>query len=294
MNKYQVSYITDNYYSQPVHKAVLEFMVLPEKTSSQNYYDLKIENSLGINAQFSHSLFNANLLRFNLQKPFSAFGMKVSFTVEKEVINPFDFIELSCELENKMLHELTFMISNHNFLSLSRYTTPEKQDIPCIIMRQRNEPVFMYLQRLNTFVNGFLKYQTNSTTTQTMIDDILLHRKGVCQDFAHLFICLARISGIPARYVSGYLDQGSDLAGSAALHAWAEALIPGIGWIGFDPANRLVANEHYIKIAHGVDYADCMPIKGVLQFAGESNTNYFVNVKMKNELNYIQNQVQSQ
>jgi hypothetical protein len=294
MNRYQISYITQNHYSQPVKKAVLEFMVLPEEKSGQKYSGLKIVNSLGVKAQVSESLYNAKLLRFNVNQSFTDFDLEVSFTAEKEEYNPFNFIEPSTEQENEMLRDLSFMITNHNFLALSHYTSPETEDIPCIAMRQRDESVFTYLYRLNSFVFNFLKYQPNTTTTQTLIDNILKNRKGVCQDFTHLFISLARINGIPARYVSGYLNQESDLTGSAALHAWAEALVPGVGWIGFDSTNNLVANEHYIKISHGIDYADCMPIKGVLQFAGESITKYSVNVKSQQELNFIQNQVQSQ
>ncbi len=87
-----------------------------------------------------------------------------------------------------------------------------------------------------------------------------------------------RANGIPARYVSGYLDQGHEFTGNAAMHAWAEALLPGTGWIGFDPSNNLLANIHYIKIGHGLDYKDCMPINGILIAKGEGTTEYSVQV----------------
>src|SRR5690606_35595902 len=97
-------------------------------------------------------------------------------------------------------------------------------------------------------------------------------------DYTHIFIGMCRYNGIPACYVSGYLNQGMDFVGSTLMHAWVEAFIPGVGWVGFDPTNNLLVNEHYIKVSHGADYADCSPIKGVLKTNGENKTSYQVKV----------------
>jgi transglutaminase-like putative cysteine protease len=105
--------------------------------------------------------------------------------------------------------------------------------------------------------------------------------KGVCQDFTHLFVAIARKNRIPCRYVSGYLNQGGGVVGAAAMHAWVEAFVPGNGWHGFDPTNNLLIDKNYIKTAHGVDYSDCSPIKGVLQTSGENHTKYQVKVRTK-------------
>jgi transglutaminase-like putative cysteine protease len=87
---------------------------------------------------------------------------------------------------------------------------------------------------------------------------------GVCQDFAHLFITVARHWGIPARYVMGYLDPGKTDGKQAApaTHAWAEALVPGGGWIGFDATHNLLANDAYVPVAIGRDYLDAAPQRG--------------------------------
>ena len=106
------------------------------------------------------------------------------------------------------------------------------------------------------------------TDIDTRIDEVLHHRKGVCQDYAHLFIAICRKNKIPARYVSGYLNQGADFIGSSQMHAWVEALVPGLGWIGFDSTNNLLADHHYVKIAHGTDFRDCSPIVGILETSG--------------------------
>ena len=87
--------------------------------------------------------------------------------------------------------------------------------------------------------------------------DVVKQGKGVCQDFAHLLISLVRSWGLPARYVMGYAEDG------VSSHAWAEVLIPGAGWRGFDATNRLVANDHYVRVAVGRDYLDAALQRGL-------------------------------
>jgi transglutaminase-like putative cysteine protease len=89
----------------------------------------------------------------------------------------------------------------------------------------------------------------------------------VCQDFAHLFLTLARRLGVPCRYVSGYLfhDSGLTEGAASATHAWTEAFLPGLGWIGFDPTNDVIAEDRHIRVAIGRDYADVPPTRGVFK-----------------------------
>jgi len=102
----------------------------------------------------------------------------------------------------------------------------------------------------------------------------------VCQDFAHIAISLLRRLGIPARYVSGYLHhEGSDRDTAAnASHAWAEAYLPSLGWIGIDPTNDRIAGDHHIRIGVGRDYADVPPTKGVYKGEAESELAVAVSV----------------
>src|SRR5438270_351592 len=98
-------------------------------------------------------------------------------------------------------------------------------------------------------------------------------RKGVCQDYPHITIILARQLGIPCRYVSGYLYQpgrSQDRSTGEATHAWVEAYLPGLGWIGFDPTNNTTTDERHIRVAIGRDYADVPPTRGVYRGKAES------------------------
>lgn len=111
---------------------------------------------------------------------------------------------------------------------------------------------------LMRFVNGYLTYESKSTTVHTHMSDVMAGRRGVCQDFAHLMIGLCRSLKIPARYVSGYLATEK----ASATHAWVEIFLPGVGWRGLDPTHNCQTGETYVKIATGRDYSDVSPISG--------------------------------
>lgn len=130
----------------------------------------------------------------------------------------------------------------------------------------REEDPLTLVRRLSADLHGRIEYCPESTSVDSPIDDALTARRGVCQDFAHVFIALARQAGVPCRYVSGYLfHQTDDALGSSegATHAWAEAWIPDVGWVGLDPTNNSIAGERHIRVALGRDYADVPPTRGV-------------------------------
>ena len=132
-------------------------------------------------------------------------------------------------------------------------------------------------------IHEVFSYVPQSTTVDSPIDDALTERKGVCQDFAHIMIALCRPLQVPCRYVSGYLfhangDQATSAEG--ASHAWVEAFLPGLGWIGFDPTNDTVCGERHIRVAVGRDYADVPPTRGVYKGGGESELSVSVTVSL--------------
>lgn len=127
------------------------------------------------------------------------------------------------------------------------------------------------LHTLMIAIHEAVAYSEGDTHVHTTAAEALAEGKGVCQDHAHLFIACCRHLGVPARYVSGYLGSGAT-AGTvqhSASHAWAEALVPDLGWVSFDPANAVSATELYVRVAVGFDYADASPIRGVRTGGGE-------------------------
>jgi transglutaminase-like putative cysteine protease len=123
-------------------------------------------------------------------------------------------------------------------------------------------------------------YRPRTTGVGTLATDALKLRSGVCQDFAHVALGLCRSSGIPARYVSGYFIQSRRHHDEEeASHAWIEAFIPGFGWAGYDPTHDRTADERYVKVAGGRDYADIRPVSGT--YRGGKTRSLAVEVKVR-------------
>jgi transglutaminase-like putative cysteine protease len=122
-----------------------------------------------------------------------------------------------------------------------------------------------------------LAYAPGATTIATPVAEVFRRRTGVCQDFAHLAIACLRSLGLPARYVSGYLETvpvpgEPRLVGADASHAWVAIHVPGCGWIDGDPTNDRVPADRHVTLAWGRDYGDVSPIRGVIQGGGEQST----------------------
>jgi transglutaminase-like putative cysteine protease len=146
-----------------------------------------------------------------------------------------------------------------DFLQTSRYVEMEPDTWRLALdATDKQTDAWQATLKLMRFVNGFLKYQPNSTTVHTHMRDVIKDRRGVCQDFAHLMIGLCRSVKIPARYVSGYLATEA----ASATHAWVEIFIPTLGWRALDPTHNRQADGTYVKIGHGRDYADVPPVTG--------------------------------
>jgi len=118
------------------------------------------------------------------------------------------------------------------------------------------------------------------TSVYTGVEEVLELRAGVCQDFAHLFIAAARAMGIAARYVSGYIHiPGDGGITEGASHAWAEAWVPGAGWVGFDATHPVRAGENHVRVAVGRDYRDAAPTRGVYVGTATGTMNVIVRTR---------------
>jgi transglutaminase-like putative cysteine protease len=124
------------------------------------------------------------------------------------------------------------------------------------------------LHGLMRAVRDAVEYEIGATHQNTTAAEALAAGKGVCQDHAHVFISASRLLAIPARYVCGYFLSGT-IAPSEAHHAWAEAWVDGLGWVGFDAANGMCPTERYVRLACGLDAASASPVRGT-QRGGEN------------------------
>lgn len=147
----------------------------------------------------------------------------------------------------------------------------------------RERPLLEAVSDFTARIYREFKFDPRATTVATPLDEVLSHRRGVCQDFAHLAIAGLRSLGLPARYVSGYLETQpppgrARLVGADASHAWFSVWCPGHGWIDADPTNNILPGDRHITVAWGRDFSDVSPLRGVVVGGGNHSLGVSVDV----------------
>ncbi|WP_205502243.1 transglutaminase domain-containing protein [Rufibacter psychrotolerans] len=277
--EYEINYFTHNTYDEPVHEAFFSFLISPCQDETQRVKQVTFRHSLNTEEFWHKNPFGFEVTSLYSAQPFTEFSFEMTARVEKS--QPFVPFRppLSVEEEQAQLAAYDFFIDHHLYLGTGHYTLIEDQFKDRLLFRKEDQKVYDYLTQLNGFIHQMLEFDPEPTHVHTTVSEVIQLGRGVCQDYTHLFIGIARLNKIPCRYVSGYLNQGHNLTGTAVMHAWAEAYVPGMGWQGFDPTNNLLANLHHVKAAHGADYSDCSPLKGVLKTTGGHKTAYGVKIQ---------------
>jgi transglutaminase-like putative cysteine protease len=161
-------------------------------------------------------------------------------------------------------------------------STPWLDELAKDLKCERRANALELLSEISSAIYGLFAYVPHSTKVDSPIDEALKTRQGVCQDFAHIMIALVRRLKVPCRYVSGYMfhrdEKEKDRSLEGASHAWVEALVPGLGWVAFDPTNNLVGADRHIRVAIGRDYADVPPTRGVYKGEAQSELSVAVTV----------------
>ncbi|HMB64659.1 MAG TPA: transglutaminase family protein [Eudoraea sp.] len=276
--EFTINYKAENTYEDWVNDAYWQFLIIPEQNGSQENIQTEFSNSIHAVNEYSINGYGFKTIRVHPKQKFKDISFEASFTLLKKEVNPFDHLpQADIGPSYSRIRELSFRADFEAFLRNTHHTTlPDRQKDAFTF--NPGTSIFENLQALNHWTYLHLYFKTAVTDVDTALDTIIENREGVCQDFTHLFCALARQNGIPARYVSGYLHQGNGYFGDAQMHAWAEAYIPDMGWVGFDPTNDLLASDNHIKVAHGKDYRDCSPLKGVVYTTGRNETRHSVKV----------------
>ncbi len=181
------------------------------------------------------------------------------------------------------LNEAAIRLDHWAFLAPSRFARPG----PALAaftegrgIRRGDDPLSSLLA-LAAALHAAFRYEPGSTAVDSPIERILETGRGVCQDYTHVMLAIARSWGVPSRYVSGYLHpEGApgEQTPAGASHAWPEFLLPGPGWIGIDPTNDTLADHRHVRIAVGRDYADAAPTRGAVFGGGECRLDVRVTV----------------
>lgn len=207
------------------------------------------------------------------------------------VVEVFPVKELPAELPLTIWEDLDRLAYHNDFWEFtlpSFFSKPTEKLVALAheLKLDRSKNALDVLNNINSNLHQKFEYDQNATDVDSPIDEAISKKSGVCQDFANIMIALARYCKIPCRYVSGYLfhrtDDRSHVA-QDATHAWVEAFLPTLGWVGFDPTNNLIVGERHIRVAVGKDYADVPPTRGIYKGAADSELSVAVRVTTSTE-----------
>jgi transglutaminase-like putative cysteine protease len=264
--RYTIRHITRFTYDTPISESVMEVRMQPRSDGLQRCLHFVLMTSPGARIMLHQDHDGNTVHHFDIPARHSRLTVTADALVESEEPQP-----LAHQLGPDAWPRLDAIAASgehweHLAPSLFARTGPALQEFANEIRLERGHDPLVTLRWLMGEMYARFEYSPKSTRVDSPIEEALAARRGVCQDFAHIFITLARSLGIPSRYVSGYLFRDAARAhrsSDGATHAWAETLLPDVGWVGFDPTNNLVADERHIRVASGRDYADVPPTRGV-------------------------------
>lgn len=278
---YSIQHQTRFRYDAPVSESIMELRMQPRSEGKQRCqsYFVKVNPKSRV-FQYRDHLGNY-VHHFSVAPKHTELLITTEATVET-----FEPDTLPAALPAQAWEELDVILQREDhweFLLPSDFTEPTARLATLaddLKVYRREDPLSLVFE-LNQAIFKAFEYAPKHTQVNSPIDHALEDRKGVCQDFAHIMIALLRGLRIPSRYVSGYLYHGKkyqDRSVDGASHAWVEALMPGLGWIGLDPTNNLLAGERHIRTAVGRDYSDVPPTRGTFRGGAQSDLDVLVRV----------------
>lgn len=263
---YSINHVTRFRYSSPVSESVMEVRMQPRDDGNQHCLRFQLQTTprTTIQQYLDHS--GNRVHHFNVPGRHATLAITAQALVDVQSIAaiPTALEPAAWEALDQLLNDPI----NWDLLQPSHFAQPTTmlRSFAQELQLQRGPDPLSTVRMINTAIHQAFAYAPQSTRVDSLIDEALSRRKGVCQDFAHVMIALVRDLGIPCRYVSGYLfhrTEDHDRSQDDATHAWVEALLPGLGWVGFDPTNNLLTNVRHVRVAVGRDYADVPPTRGV-------------------------------
>ncbi len=269
MKRFEIEHTTRFAYTGPITETMMELRLTPLDSRGQRLLDFKLDISPRVKVATYRDGYGNLVHYFNLLRAHPKLRVTSRSVVEMgrdEVSEPEDDLV-------------------EDFL---RFRPPVTDEPGVRALAARHRPtdtasgpaVEAALENLTVAISRDFTYDPAVTNVYTEVAEVLELRAGVCQDFAHLFTAATRAMGVPARYVSGYIHvPGPGGVMEGASHAWAEAWVPGAGWVGFDATHPVRAGENHVRVAVGRDYRDAAPTRGV--YVGQATGTMLVNVRTR-------------
>ena len=279
--RFQVEHLSDFRYKEPAQGSLMVVRLRPREDGGQQVASFALEiDPVAAPIAFEDSFGNACHL-FNVHRSHEHTVVRSTADV---VTAPAPDLPDRMEMDAwDALAEAAAPLRHWEFLAPSRFARPS----PALAafteangLRRGGDPLSSLVEMARALHASF-QYEPGSTAVDSPIEHILETGRGVCQDYTHVTIAIARSWGIPSRYVSGYLHREGapgEQTPEGASHAWAEFLLPDLGWVGIDPTNDTLADHRHVRIAVGRDYADAAPTRGAVFGGGESRLDVRVTV----------------
>lgn len=286
---YRIDHTTSYHYTEPVTLCHNEAHLLPRHLTRQRCLDayLRIDPTPAVYHE-RKDFFGNRVVYFSIEELHSQLTVTAVSEVQLSTLSPPDMAQtppweqvrrfVRQETSRGALEARQFVLDS----PLVAASGPWAEYASEVFSAGR--PLLLATQELMRRIYREFTYDSAFTTIATPLREVFEHKRGVCQDFAHLAIACIRSCGLAARYVSGYLEtvppEGQpQLVGTAASHAWVSVYCPELGWVDFDPTNDLMPTDRHIIVAWGRDYSDVPPLKGTLQGGGEHELHVAVEVK---------------
>jgi transglutaminase-like putative cysteine protease len=292
MSVFKIIHITKYQYEKPVTESVNEIRIYPYFSEEQEIlqHDLTISNYPDV--QVYRDYWGNRVGLFSIIESHDELVIESKLlirTTRNNAVEPkpdSDFIHLKAEVQN-----------NLQLIEMMKPEIIAKQDEIqriCDTVYEENKCIANVVSECSDHIFQNFTYSKGITTIETTVDEILEHKRGVCQDFAHLLLQILRTLEIPCRYVSGYIcPHKNGMRGEGATHAWVEAWIPGYGWAGIDPTNNIWVTNTHVKLAVGRNFTDCSVVKGTFKGPARQELFVFVSVGYEDGVTFEEtNQVQ--
>ncbi len=283
---YEVMHATQYRYSQPVEHSTHLFRLQPTEDSIQTVVYSNLAISSPIEEVIFDDVFGNQSVHGTIDKPYTELSVVATSRVKIFAAPPDDHSPSRRQTSIPLIWmpwQRQMMMPYLLPLELPEPQLRELTDYAMSFVERNDYHLIRTINDINLSIYRDYEYVPGSTSLNTTPFEVYASRKGVCQDFANLFICLTRLLSIPARYRMGYIYTGANYANkiqSDASHAWAEVYLPYIGWRGFDPTNGCAVTQDHIRVACGRNYIDATPTSGTIYKGGGEET-LSVEVKMR-------------
>ncbi len=280
MLNYRIKHITRYTYSSSVIDSANQVILFPIDDEQQEVKKHELTISFQPTVEIFTDYFGNKVGIFSVIRPHNELTIQSEIEVIiHEIALPGDSQPSAMQWE--YLSSIKEQSPYMDFLSQRPSNSFEQLSMELSSMKDESTTPFAFARNISSFIYDHFEYKKGITSVESDVDEIWELKAGVCQDFAHLMLVMLRISGIPARYVSGYIcPKNHELRGEGATHAWVEAYIPFHGWIGLDPTNNCFVSDRHVRLAIGRSFSDCTPVKGT--YKGSSEHKLEVSVSIEN------------